>query len=230
MNNPDNFPDDGFLPAEADRSSSDRNEQEPKQRAKRGGCLKGCVVTLAIVFLLFVVSSYACGQLLSSAINEDPDEVMALAQSIATFSVPEGFEPETSIQAPLLGDLAFFARAGSEDTELTEEFLGLGRIHLDMDQKEVFNALKSMRGQSQEDENAEVDIEACSLSEREAFCLDALARDDSQQFSYRWRAAFVPEHKGARIFFFAAEESRFKETEAELFFDSIALHPKNEQQ
>ncbi len=213
------YPDDGFAPIE-DVPEPLGPRRQKRERKDTGGCLKGCLIAVVVVIILGAISLYACERLVTEAFTDDPQEVEAMAQRIAEYTLPEGFSPQGAVDFPMLGRVAFFARKAEDGPG--QAMLALGRLEIELDERELLENMGRATGQETGD--MEVHSEPCTVGERQALCLDATTLVDGEQVDavrLRWRAVVIPLDEGALVGAAVDQQPRFAEAEAEIFLQSL---------
>lgn len=218
------LPDNGFAPIDDSEHAQPLGPTSRRARDKKGGgCLKGCLVTLGVLAVLAVISVYACGKVVERSVVEEPAEVERAAQEVAQYVLPPGFSPKGALRLPVLGQIAIFAR--SEDGGSQQATAAIGRLEVELDEKDLLEAMGQASGQGTR--NAEVKSQPCEVAGRRALCFDATTTAEDSELRVRWHAVLVSSGKGAAVAAYFDDEKRIDELEARAFIGSF--RPRTEE-
>jgi hypothetical protein len=213
--------DDGFAPMDDGEHVAPLGPSSRQRAAgarKSGGCLKGCLITLAVLAVIAVISVYACGKVVERSISEDPAEVLRVATEIGTFALPPGYQPEGSLQIPVLGKVAIFTRA--IDAGEGAAVIAVGRVDVELDPKELMEVMGQASGQGARD--AEVQTRPCQVAGRPGLCLEATSKAQDSDVRVRWKGLLLPVGASTSVAAVFDEEARFDAAQAQAFLDSFA--------
>ena len=99
------------------------DEQPPKKKSSKllFGMLIGCGGMMLLCCGGFFGLSFFVGKMMQQAVVENPQEIRARTEKIATIGIPESFEPQVAIDMnfPIVGDLGGLVVYSDEDNNGT---------------------------------------------------------------------------------------------------------------